>query len=410
LYGLLGLLMIVLLVSSLVAYCSDFPFNGNPIKWVQAKEVYSKGIHEREQFHLRDALKYFQQATNIYPNDARFQFANGETYQRIGDYTKARECLEKATTLAPGNLQAWLHLGEVFSVLKMPEEAQKATHKAISLEPLNAEAQCQLALLLLASGKPEEAQKTYEGTRNLERDTGRYWYLSGRIYHLNHQPQETEAAFHQAADLDRTEPEYAEWLGISLLATGKIDESLPWLKKATQINQENAVYWDNLASASAAQQDWQTAEQCLEKACKLEPSDLTYRMRYSMLLIKENKKQAAEATLATLFQSNRNNREVCQLYTHCLLRQKKYAQAETVLNDYIASGDGSRTASAWTFLGDVLRQDKQAGPSADAYRKALALGPNAKLKEYLERRLSERDVASVSGNNTITSGESLESP
>ena len=395
----IGLAMLISLLSSAAITLCDFPFNGNPIAWIRAKEMVVTGLRLESQFHLEQSLRYFQQAANIYPKDAHFQFALGECCQRLRRYPEAQKAFEAATKLNTQFVGAWLHLGEVLSVEHHEKESEAATRRAVSIEPLNPDAQMQLALLLRLNGKIEEAQKIFESTRSLERDTARYWYLSGRYYHDEGKPQETEAAFRQAAELNKTEPEYAEWLGLSLYSHHKVDDALEYLARAAHIAPENSTYWDNLGAVFLSQHNLAESEKCYEKAIALDPHNLKFMKRYGVILYREKKWSQAEPVLAKLLASDKNDSDAWDYYLHCLLREKKFVLAEKVLREFLAEEKHSNIPQAWTFLADVLRQEKQGDQAAEAYKHALALKPDDQLKLYLEKRLANADDDTPAGNN-----------
>src|SRR5205085_1430367 len=88
--------MTVLVLGSIFSVWSDFPFNGNPVTWLRAKEMYLDGMEMRKRFMLPGALQKFEKAVEKYPQDPHFQFSLAEALERQERYKEAEDHFQQA--------------------------------------------------------------------------------------------------------------------------------------------------------------------------------------------------------------------------------------------------------------------------------------------------------------------------
>lgn len=84
----------------------------------------------------RDAIDYFDRATDLDPNNAEAWYFLGRTYQLIGshEYPNAMRCLNKATDIDPNYIEAWLRKYEIASDLGDGISARKYSDIVNSLD------------------------------------------------------------------------------------------------------------------------------------------------------------------------------------------------------------------------------------------------------------------------------------
>lgn len=76
-------------------------------------------------------------------------------------------------------------------------------------------------------------------------------------------------------ELLATAPSHAEGLhlyGLLLCQTGRDEEGIASLRKATALAPKTALYWNNLAAACSRHQDWDASIAAAREATKLDPS------------------------------------------------------------------------------------------------------------------------------------------
>lgn len=387
-----GVVLVILLLISVVGIWSDFPWNGNPFVWIQAKECYVDGLQARARFALVTAATDFEKAVHIYPNDAHFQQALAEVLERQAKYEDAEQHYKQALKLRGNNVPAMLHLSTCQYLQSRRADATKTAQEALKIDPRNAEANVQLALLLLEDNKDAEAQKLFDAARNMDHDTARYWFLTGQYYRMQNKLQETEAAFRQAALMDHAEPEFAEWLGMQLFATGKTSEAQEWLGRATKIDTRCAQYFENYGIALQKNGNLDDACVMLEKAHLLDKENLLFAKRYIVALHQAKHYKLCESVLADMVKKYKDA-ELWDYYVDCMMQLRTFGDAERTLEKLSNEVEPSVRARTLCYLADLYNLQGKIQQARDTYKLALSANPGGGLKEHIEKKLAEDEKA-----------------
>ncbi len=137
------------------------------------------GIYQHQQGDLQDAVRQYQKVISLTANDiihyreVRHEiFANMATaYAGLGDFARARDCLESAVSLNPDDAQVWTSLGIMAQKTGDPERAIAAYSQAVKLQPTQRGYRL-LAQALQQAGRQEESQVALQQARSLSRESG----------------------------------------------------------------------------------------------------------------------------------------------------------------------------------------------------------------------------------------------
>jgi|TARA_B110000967_G_scaffold135273_1_gene138112 tetratricopeptide (TPR) repeat protein len=137
------------------------------IIWFQAVDnLLDKGYEQYDQGEFTEAVKSFNTAIEIDPNNAESYFLRAMSYQGMALSKLAVADLEKAIVLKTDYAEAFQQLGYIYLVGQAPVLAIEAFDKAILLTPKVAElyinrgsAQCMLGHLEKAAQDYQKAQK-----------------------------------------------------------------------------------------------------------------------------------------------------------------------------------------------------------------------------------------------------------
>jgi protein O-mannosyl-transferase len=128
---------------------------------------------------LQGALEQYQKVISLTQNDIAHYaevrhriFANmASAYGGLGDFTRARECLESAVGLNPDNPEEWTNLGILALKTGNVNRAIEAFSQATKIQPSQRGYQL-LARALQQAGRPAEAQSAMQTAMSLPGDTG----------------------------------------------------------------------------------------------------------------------------------------------------------------------------------------------------------------------------------------------
>lgn len=72
--------------------------------------------------NMKEAIKYYRLALEIYPNDPRLWYNCGGAYYTLKQYEQAKECFEMVLSLHPGNSRAKIYLKEIEKLMNKSYE------------------------------------------------------------------------------------------------------------------------------------------------------------------------------------------------------------------------------------------------------------------------------------------------
>lgn len=118
------------------------------------------------------ALKEFQKASEIDPNNAIAYVGIGHVYMLLKEKEKALANFQKAINMAPSEPEIYLRMGIVYASLHEHEKAIENMTKAISLNPNYAKAYLSLGFLYRESKEYEKAKGNFQKARELYQNLG----------------------------------------------------------------------------------------------------------------------------------------------------------------------------------------------------------------------------------------------
>jgi len=131
--------------------------------------------------HFPDAVRWFEQASVMAPEDAEIWFNLGFVRERNGQRAEAITAFREAVRLKPSQDRAWYGLGLTLAQLGQHGDAALAFEEAARLQPMNGEAWYHLGMAQHLAHNPERARQVIEHLRSFEpkrsnqliRETGR---------------------------------------------------------------------------------------------------------------------------------------------------------------------------------------------------------------------------------------------
>ena len=386
----LGVAVILIGFSSSVVL-SEFPWTGNPIAWLNAREAYEQGNTARQKYLMEDATTKYQAAIGLFLSDWRFHNSLGLSYASR-DPKAAEKSFREALRLKPNNFEPQMNLAECLT--QQPgraDEAEAAAKAAIQIEPRNAEALAQLALILQSHRKPEEAEKVLQKAGSMEKDTGKYWYLVGKYHIQSGDLQRAEADLRQATELEKTNPEYWEVLGYLVSKKNDFENAELFLRRACRLNSHNAVYWKNLGDICRQLNRIPQAEDAYRRASSNNPKNAEYWLLLGLTIFAQERFSDAEYPLKQALDLDPNDNVKWNAYINCLENQKKYSQAAEMLAKYL-SIPGKENVKTLAFLGGVLTEAREYSKALVAFNKAKSMTKDKATIDDIDAKIKEMNA------------------
>lgn len=143
--------------------------------------------------------------------------------------------------------------------------------------------------------------------------------------------------------------------------------------------ESNKNYFER-GSEDIKRQDFASAFNSFREALKISPEDENSRRGLVIALIGVEKFQAASREIALLLARHPKDEKLLELAAQSFMVQKRFAEAEIVLQRRLAAGN--EKAELWAQFGDVSDAQKKTAEAVAAYQKAVELDPESNTFRY----------------------------
>ncbi|MFP3159458.1 MAG: protein kinase family protein [Hydrogenobaculum sp.] len=144
-----------------------------------------KGLELQKLKRYNEALKCFDKATQLEPNNANYWYSKGILLKYLNRYEEALQSFDKAIQLEPNNALYWANKGFVLGNLGRHEEALQCFDKVIQLKPDN-DMLClsweNKGFALENLGRYKEALQCYDKAIDIKPWDAEYWYDKARVF------------------------------------------------------------------------------------------------------------------------------------------------------------------------------------------------------------------------------------
>jgi tetratricopeptide (TPR) repeat protein len=159
----------------------------------------------------------------------------GIALRNQGRREEALKVFDKAVQLDPNDADLWRNLGNALTDAQRPADALLSFQQALKLNPRHWDAAQQCGHLLYRLGRLEEALVHFDQCNELQPDHAKTLQMRAlAIYGLN-QFEEASAGIRRAHALDPANADICNNSGVFLRRLGREEEALPWFDKALKL-------------------------------------------------------------------------------------------------------------------------------------------------------------------------------
>ncbi|MEO0140654.1 MAG: tetratricopeptide repeat protein [candidate division WOR-3 bacterium] len=251
--------------------------------------ILNAGINFLNEGDAKSALKYFEEAKDLRPSEAKAYLLLVSAYEQMNDTASARKALVEADRLDPKNPQVKLHLALFAEQDGKLDEAEKLVLEALKLDTAYAEAYKELGFINFERGKK------IEDKYNESKDPKEKEALKPQI--LKHYTVAAEN-FAKATKLDETLGEAWLNLGICYIKIEKSAEAAAALEKYTSMKPNDYNGWFLLAGAylpSDQKSDQEKALVAIDMAISIKETPEAYNLKGAILKNLNRKKESMDA-------------------------------------------------------------------------------------------------------------------
>jgi Flp pilus assembly protein TadD/predicted amidohydrolase len=145
----------------------------------RAHNWFRKGVALGELGKYEEAIKCYDKAIEIKPNDEEAWYNKGVALGKLGKHEEAIRCFDRAIEIKPSYEEAWYGKGVRLGELGKYEEAIKCYDRAIEIRPNYEEAWYNKGWNVTKLGKYEEAIKCYDKAIEIKPNYEEVWYNKG---------------------------------------------------------------------------------------------------------------------------------------------------------------------------------------------------------------------------------------
>jgi tetratricopeptide (TPR) repeat protein len=281
-------------------------------------------------------------------------------------YADAEPLLRKVVAGDPANYVAWFDLGFTENALGKTDDSIAAYRKSVAAKPDVFESNLNLGLQLEKSGQPDAEQflraaTQLKPTSHIAEGKARAWLSLGHVLEKSN-PDESVAAYHQAATLQPKDPEprlsagllfekqkkfadaeqeykavlqidsasadAATGLANIYMAGRRLPEAAAALRRVVAARPDDVSAHIQLGRVLAADGKNDDAITELETAAKLAPTDASIRRELADLYVTAGKNDQAIAAYRTLTAAHPDDADLHRQFGESLLREKKFVDAQ----------------------------------------------------------------------------------
>jgi predicted Zn-dependent protease len=217
----------------------------------------------------------------------------------------------------PETTAAILESAQTYVRQGQPETAETILAKACEQYPTDQSVRVAYADVLLARSKAGEAYQQYEKALAIGPREHVLEFTAGNVASMAGLPDRALEHFSAAQAGEPTNAKYALYLGQVQLKIGQLDAGKATVLRAVTLDPDLAVGWGSLADAAIRENNAHLALQHIEKARKLEPSVVTWRLIESRALRRIGKPGDAVEVLIGLPDADRFQLPVLKQIGEC---------------------------------------------------------------------------------------------
>jgi tetratricopeptide (TPR) repeat protein len=211
----------------------------------------------------------------------------GITLKHQGRLEEALKVFDRAVQLKPDDAELWKHLGGVLVALDRHTEALLSYQHALKLNPRHWEAAYQSAVLLHQFKRFEEALLHFNLCDQLQPDHAPTLLMRGRSLRGLKRYEECLADSRRAYTLDPADPVACNNIGEALLWLGRCEEGLPWFDKALRLRPDFVDVLVNKGFALLQIHRFDEAFEIYDRVAVLDPDNAggAYHLAHLQLLV-----------------------------------------------------------------------------------------------------------------------------
>jgi tetratricopeptide (TPR) repeat protein len=247
-----------------------------------AEALYLSSVLETEDGDFTHAREHLERSVDLNPNDAKAQMALGNVLAKFQDLHGAKEHFEKAIALGVPDPEVHYDLAKVLQSLGEGEQAQEElrTYQQLNKAQADRTEAAGKALVgdeALAAGDAVKAAALYRAALASNPDEPYLSYKLSQALDKTNDLAGERAALQRAIELDPKLAEAQNQMGYLSARSGDAIAAEAYFHAAIQASPSYVSAWINLAATLASEAKWQDATAAVDHALAIDPSNAEAR-------------------------------------------------------------------------------------------------------------------------------------
>jgi len=217
----------------------------------------------------------------------------GFNFSIRGEFKDALNYFQEATEKSPDDTVAWYGLGSCYDGLGRPEQAIEAFKQVIRIDPKNAVSYFNLARYYRKLGRSEKAIEAYYQAIEADPDHAPSYFELGLVYGRLEEFENGEKAFNQVLRINPNHAPTYFYIGLTYNNLGRYDAAVISYKKALKIDPDSAPILYNLGIAYGGLGDGKAKFEAFKQAIRVDPDFAPAHYNMGIIYLNNSDKAAA---------------------------------------------------------------------------------------------------------------------
>ncbi|MBN2718272.1 MAG: tetratricopeptide repeat protein, partial [Deltaproteobacteria bacterium] len=240
-----------------------------------------------------DAMKVLDKASAEIPGSALIKLTLADSHAENEDYSSAIINLNEALALEPENPIVHFKMAQMYRQMKELEDAQNALDEVARIDPTFPGLSVEQGYLMELSGKIDDALKRYEDAlkKNPEDLSAKTRVAAASIYQNN--LDRAKELLVEVLNENPDSPDGNFYMGEVFRLEQSGADAIPYLKRATELDTANPMYFVRYGAALAMINDFGKALQQYNRALELDPKMAEIYLRTGEMKLRSGAVQTA---------------------------------------------------------------------------------------------------------------------
>jgi len=233
------------------------------------------------------AIDVLKNAIKDNPNNESAIYEIAYCYDQIGDFNQSIDCYSKFIDENPYSFTSWYNLGNAYSKIDNHEKAIWAYDYCLLINEEFGPVYFNLANVFLSHGKYRKAIENFHKCMEIDGDDPVAFCYIGECHEQLNELELARLFYNKSLELAPVLPD--AWLGIGIVTDleGDTRGALTFIRKALELDSENASIYHVLAGAHEKLEEVKEAYDYYELSLGIDPSDEECLMNYCKLIAQQ---------------------------------------------------------------------------------------------------------------------------